>query len=98
MTLPTRIAEDGTRLPPSGIDPYSLPWVQGAAATVPGRVRRAHSERQADLREKLSVLKAKRPARLEGDVTPAWGPRRRPRELRVLDQTPLPADGQTIWS
>ena len=37
--FPIRISETGERLAPSGIDPYTLPWVAGASATVPYATR-----------------------------------------------------------
>ncbi|MCZ2111326.1 MAG: hypothetical protein LC118_17445 [Dehalococcoidia bacterium] len=103
MDLPIHIGEDGARLQPTGKNPYELPWVQGAAETVPLRTRRQYATQLADLREKLEVLKTKRPAQTmraatPDGVDPAWGPRRRPAALRVQDQQPLPADGQPIWS
>lgn len=42
MLLPIRVSETGERLPPTGIDPYTLPWVRGAAGSVPGIIRRRY--------------------------------------------------------
>jgi hypothetical protein len=94
FTFPLRVdIATGEKLDPTGLDPRSLRWVQGAALTVPGRVRREYAEQQADLVEKLAVLRAKRPAKLEGDVEPAYGPRRRPLGFRRLQGRPLPEEG-----
>lgn len=93
--LPLRIdVASGERLEPTGLDPYSLPWVQGAASTVPLRVKRLYAERLADLRERLSVLRSKRTK--DTDDFPAWGPRRRDQRFVALDQVPLPSDG-VVW-
>ena len=98
MEFPIRVGEDGARMTPTGVDPYSLPWVQGAAETVPLKTRRKYASQTNDLREKLSTLKAKRPAKTMDEIVPAWGPRIHPRAYKVMDQNPPPADGQTIWS
>lgn len=90
--LPVRVdVATGERLEPTGIDPYSLLWVQGAASTVPTRVKRFYTEQLADLREKLAVLRSKRAA-IDTDI-PAFGPRRRPAKFRMYDQQPPGADG-----
>lgn len=96
MDFPIRVGEDGARLQPTGIDPYSLPWVQGAAETVPLRTRNRYATQLADLREKLSVLKAKRPAKTMDVIVPAWGPRRQPPSYRALHGRPFPADGAVV--
>lgn len=84
LGLPLRVdIASGERLEPTGLDPYSLPWVQGAASTVPLRVKRHYSAQIADLREKLSVLRSKRAQ--DNDI-PAYGPRRRPHGFTTLDQ------------
>lgn len=82
--LPLRVdIVSGERLEPTGIDPYSLPWVQGAASTIPLCVRRRYPEQIADLREKLSVLRSKRAK--DTDI-PAYGPRRRERLFYTLPE------------
>lgn len=91
LTFPIRVdIATGARLEPTGLDPHALPWVQGAAQTVPGRTVRKYAEQQADLIEKLAVLKAKRPAKLEAERDPHWGPRRRTPGYRSLHGRPLP--------
>lgn len=92
FSLPLRIdVASGERLEPTGIDPHSLPWVQGAASTVTLQTKRKYSAQIADLREKLSVLRSKRAK--DTDV-PAWGPRLRPPIFRSYDQRPMPGDGE----
>lgn len=93
MDFPIRIGEDGARLQPTGKDPYALPWVQGAAETVTLRTRRKYAAQITNLREKLEVLKAKRPARTMDVIAPAWGPRKRPAAFRTMHNRPLPEDG-----
>lgn len=94
LSLPLRIDIDsGEQLEPTGIDPYSLPWVQGAASTVPLQTRRKYSAQLADLREKLAVLRSKRTK--DSDI-PVWGPRLRDGIFRALGQRPFPEDG-VVW-
>lgn len=89
ITLPRRVSvASGDILEPTGLDPYALPWVQGAAQTVPTRTKRKYPEAQTDLREKLAVLKAKRPLKVEEADEPFWGPRRRPSGYRALQNRP----------
>src|SRR5262249_28308711 len=63
--LPVRVSETGELLTPSGIDPYTLPWVEGASNTVHGATRRAYPAQLRDLVEKRAVLRAKRPEDFE---------------------------------
>lgn len=94
LSQPVRVdIATGQLLEPTGLDPYSLPWVQGAASTVPMRKKIQYREQLADLREKLAVLRSKRAK--DTDV-PAYGPRLRPRAYRSLDQEPPSADGRRL--
>jgi len=89
--LPLRVdIASGQALEPTGLDPYSLRWVQGAASTVPVRTRRRYAEQIADLREKLDLLRSKRAK--DTDV-PIFGPRLRPAGFSAMQNRPLPADG-----
>jgi hypothetical protein len=88
--LPLRIGENGERLEPSGIDPYTLPWVQGASSTVHLKTRMKHASQVTDLREKLDVLRSKRTTDTN---VPTYGPRLRPGLYKTLDGRPFPADG-----
>lgn len=84
--LPIRVdVATGERLPAPETDPYSLPWVQGAAATVPLSIRRKYAHRIADLRDSLRALKSRG---TKDDDAPAYGPRLRPADFRAIDQTP----------
>lgn len=97
FTFPLRVdIASGEKLDPTGLDPYALPWVQGAAQTVPTRTKRKYPEAQADLREKLAVLKAKRPLKVEEADEPFWGPRRRPAGFKALQDNPLPEHGSAL--
>lgn len=96
LTLPdgTRIRVDiktGDQLPATDIDPYTLPWVQGAASTLPRQTRLKYPNGQTDLAEKLALLKSKRPARDFDD--PVWGPEPRSQLFRSLHGMPPSADG-----
>lgn len=92
LTLPIRIGENGERRPPSGTDPYTLPWVPGAAATVHRATLAKYPEGVRDLREKLAVLRSKR-ARKEHTWPVDWSPM--PYYLRRLYEGHPPADDGT---
>jgi hypothetical protein len=105
LDLPIRVRiSDGKRLPPSGIDPYSLPWVQGAASTLPRQTRAKYPGGFTDIREKLAVLSAKRPVdegrRPRSPLTdhddPDYGPRLRPLDFTVMQNNPLPSSGNPM--
>ena len=85
--LPLRIdIATGERLAPTGQDPYELPWVQGAASSVPRQTRIRYAHQLADLREKLDVLRSKRAKKDDG--LPLWGPRLRPSLFRTMHGRP----------
>lgn len=99
MQLPIRVdIATGERLPPSGIDPYSLPWAQGAAATVHRRTREKYASQISDLREKLDLLASKRGKAdgpmFRGEIVPTYGPRLRPWYYHKFDQSPPSATGR----
>lgn len=87
-----RVAEDGARLAPSGLDPYALPWVQGASSTVHLSTRRKYAAQLTDLYEKLALLRSKRKPKIEQEYVPTYGPRRRPAEFRAMDGRPTNPD------
>lgn len=90
FTFPIRVdVATGERQDPTGLDPRSLPWVQGAAQTLDGRTRRAYKEQHADLTEKLAALKSKRPAKIEAETVPTYGPRKRSPGYHSLHGRPL---------
>jgi hypothetical protein len=78
----------GEILPPTGLDPYALPWVEGASQTVPGFVRREYPQPR---------LPRRRKDRPNPEEWADYGPRRRSREFKALHGQPLPADGQPVW-
>lgn len=84
---------NGGSLEPTGLDPYALPWAQGAASTVHLSIRTKYRSQVTDLREKLAHLRSKR---VKDTDFPAWGPRRRSRVFSALDQRPFPEDG-VVW-
>lgn len=88
--LPIRVdVATGARLEPSGLDPYALPWVQGAAATVPLRTRIKYAAQITDLREKLDVLRSRG---TKDTDAPEFGPRLRTREFQLLDMGRMTVD------
>lgn len=89
--LPVRIdIATGHKLPPTDLDPYSLPWVQGAASTVSRAVRAKYASQVTDLKEKLELLARKR--RPLSDYEDAiYGPRRRSPGYASLADRPLPS-------
>lgn len=91
LDLPIRIGENGERLPPSGIDPYTLPWVPGAAATVHRQTLAKYPNGVSDLREKLSVLRSKR-SRKENVEPVDWSPMTFARR-KSFENHPPSADG-----
>jgi hypothetical protein len=61
-----RVSKDGTvtmldTSAPDYIDPYTLPWVEGAEGSLPQATIDKYPDGPRDLREKQGVLKAKRP-------------------------------------
>ena len=66
--LPIRVAPGGMVTHPDPcadtyVDPYTLPWVEGAESTLPRSIVRRYPEGPADLKEKRAVLLAKRPVK-----------------------------------
>lgn len=87
MLTPVRIdVETGESLPLTDTDPYTLPWVQGAASTLPRQTRAKYPSGSTDLQEKLSLLKSRRP--VKDDFEPLYGPQPRPWTFRAMDQEP----------
>lgn len=84
------------------IDPYTLPWVQGAAATLPIQTRRKYAAQFTDLVEKLAVLRSKRPKDYEKRLFEArareneslYGPRPRNWAFQSMEQSPPPDEGR----
>jgi len=61
ITLPRRVRiSDGAILPPSGINPYTLPFVEGSFDGRSEAFREKHAKQITDLREKQKVLARKR--------------------------------------
>lgn len=58
--FPIRVGEDGARLAPTGLDPYSLPWVEGAADTLPKVTREKYKKQIDQLRKVTADRKLKR--------------------------------------
>jgi hypothetical protein len=83
----------GEGLPLTGTDPYSLPWVQGAASTVRREIRERYSNQLADLREKLDVLRAKRRAKRD-NFAPLYGPRPRSEWFKMMQNDAPPVEGR----
>lgn len=60
-----RVSQDGTvtMLDTSAedyVDPYTLPWVEGAEGSLPAATVEKYPDGPRDLREKQAVLKSKR--------------------------------------
>lgn len=59
--IPVRVAEDGTLLTPSGLDPYKdTVWCEGAADTLPPSMRKKYAKKITDLKEKRAVLASRK--------------------------------------
>ncbi len=68
--LPLRIdIATGEKLEPTGLNPYALPWVSGAAATLPRQTRTKYAAQLTDLIERLTVLRSRRPEDFEERLT-----------------------------
>lgn len=57
--FPLRVGSDGSKLPPLGIDPYTLPWVEGAADTVPKVTRDKYVKQVNALRKAVAARRLK---------------------------------------
>ena len=93
MKFPICVASDGTVTNPDKLayDPYKLPWVTGAAATLTSRQLAKYPEGRKDLNEKLAVLKSKRSQKDGGQSIHTV--QRRSAAFKALTARPLPADG-----
>lgn len=63
LSLPVRIdVRTGARLEPTGIDPYTLPWVEGAADTLPQVTRDKYPKQVSELRRLTAARRLNRKA------------------------------------
>jgi hypothetical protein len=61
LALPVRVdIRTGARLEPTGLDPYKLPWVEGAADTLPKATRDKHKKQINDLRKRTADRRLRR--------------------------------------
>lgn len=68
ITLPRRVrVSDGAILSPSGTDPYTLPWVEGAADTLHPRTLTKYKKQHNDIKTKLAQASKRRKERASGN-------------------------------